>query len=184
MGVYLAAGRLPGLRGRPAVRWRSGRVARADTALIAGIAALVAGVLLGYRALTPDSFQLGAGLLQRLLKWCLPLAGLAFVAGNAVTWDPRNPENRERTRRLQRELRAHLMRWDPIGVGEAAQAQSEYDGYINPLLHMLHAGESEDAVTTYLARLVEDRIALRSHPEREQQFAATLVSWWSDTTSK
>jgi hypothetical protein len=99
-------------------------------------------------------------------------------------WDPGNPENRERTRQLQRELRAHLMRWDPIGVGDAPQAQDEYDAYISPLLHMLHAGESEDAVTAYLTDLVEDRIGLRAQPEREQEFAATLVAWWSKATSE
>jgi hypothetical protein len=75
------------------------------------------------------------------------------------------------------------MRWDPIGVGDAPQAQDEYDAYIGCLLHLLRAGESEGAVTAYLTSLVEDQIGLRSWPEREQQFAATLVSWWHDTTS-
>lgn len=99
-------------------------------------------------------------------------------------WDPGNPENRERTRRLQREMRAHLLSWDPIGVADAPQAQDEYDSYISPLLHMLHRGESVDAIVSWLTNLVEHRIAVRSHPDRERQFAQTLTEWWAATTAE
>lgn len=77
---------------------------------------------------------------------------------------PGNAENRERTRQLQREMRAHLLRWDPIGVADAPQAQDEYDGYISPRLHMLHRGESVDAIPAWLTELVEVRSCVRSHP--------------------
>jgi len=128
--------------------------------------------------------------MNRLARWARKLRRRDGLTSAEPTWqqgdrwDPRNPENRERSRRLQRELRAHLMRWDPIGVRDVPQAQDEYDAYISPLLHLLHAGQTEDAVTAYLTTLVEDEIGLDSRPEREQQFAATLVSWWAATTSK
>jgi len=97
-------------------------------------------------------------------------------------WDPGTPESRERTRRLKREMRVHLLSWDPIGVADEPKAQGEYDSYISPLLHMLHAGESVDAITGYLTNLVVDRMGLRSHPEREREFAETLIDWWSRLT--
>ena len=80
-------------------------------------------------------------------------------------WDPGNPENRERTRRLQREVRVQLLRWDPIGVAHAAEAQDEYDAYISPLMHMLHRGDSVDAITAWLVNLVEDHIGLNCEPK-------------------
>jgi hypothetical protein len=97
-------------------------------------------------------------------------------------WDPRNPENRERTRILQQEMRAHLMRWDPIGVGDAPEAQDEYDAYISPLLHMLHRHEPVEAISAWLTTLVEEHIGVRSHPDREQHFAETLTDWWITAT--
>jgi hypothetical protein len=76
------------------------------------------------------------------------------------------------------------MRWDPIGVGDVPEAQDEYDMYISPLHHMLHRGESADAITAYLTSLVEDRTGMRSQPARERQFAATLIVWWAETTAE
>ena len=70
-------------------------------------------------------------------------------------WDPGNPENRERTRRLKGELRALLLEWDPIGVADIPEAQDEYDGYVSPLLHLLHGEQSVDAVNSYLVSVVE-----------------------------
>ncbi len=70
-------------------------------------------------------------------------------------WDPGNPSNRERTRRLQCQLRAHLMRWDPIGVGDAPEAQDQYDVDISGLLHLLHGGASVHDVNRHLIRLAE-----------------------------
>lgn len=44
-------------------------------------------------------------------------------------------------------MRVQLLSWDPIGVADAPQAQDEYEGYISPLMHMLHRGDSVDAIT-------------------------------------
>lgn len=80
-------------------------------------------------------------------------------------------------------MRTHLLGWDPIGVADAPQAQDEYDNYISPLLHMLHRGESVDAIAAWLTDLVEVHIGVRSHPVRERGFAQTLIDWWASATA-
>ena len=96
-------------------------------------------------------------------------------------WDPRNPANRERTRALQTLMRAHLMGWDPIGVGDEPNAQDEYDDYISPLLHLLHRREPVEVIAEWLTNLVEKHIGLDSDRSRERQFAGTLTEWWTTT---
>ena len=98
-------------------------------------------------------------------------------------WDPGNPENRERTRRLKGELRTLLLEWDPIGVGDAPEAQDEYDGYLGPLLHALHGGDSVEAVNAYLVSVVEG-MGINPRPDVERHFAETLVAWWANATTE
>ena len=76
-------------------------------------------------------------------------------------------------------MRAHLMTWDPIGVGDVPEAQGEYDAYISPLLHMLHRHESVAVIAGWLTNLVEEHIGLNSEQSRELRFAATLTEWWN-----
>jgi uncharacterized protein len=90
LAVYLAAGAFPApSRSRsaddhPAAGWKGGRLGRAEVAAIAAIAVLATGTLLAYHALTPPALGLGAGLIRDLPPWAPPLAGLAFIAGNAA----------------------------------------------------------------------------------------------------
>jgi hypothetical protein len=98
-------------------------------------------------------------------------------------WDAGNPENRERTRCLKSELRTLLLDWDQIGVGEAAEARDEYDGYLSPLLHTLHDGDSVEAVSAYLVDMVEG-MGINPRPEVERRIAETLVAWWTNATSE
>lgn len=97
-------------------------------------------------------------------------------------WDPSNPENRDRTRRLTGELRELLVAWDPIGVGDVPEGQDEYDGYISPLLHRLHRGEPADEIAAWLTFVVTDLMDLAPRRERERQFAESLVEWWARAT--
>jgi hypothetical protein len=53
--------------------------------------------------------------------------------------DESNPENDARTRENRLDVRRLLLRWDPIGVGEGAEAQDEYDYLISPLMQQLFA---------------------------------------------
>ncbi len=97
-------------------------------------------------------------------------------------WDPGNPENRDRTRRLKSELRALLLTWDPIDVADVPEAQDEYDGYIGPLLHLLHGGASVDEVDRYLGEVILAGTGMWREDDRERAFAESLTAWWTQAT--
>ncbi len=99
-------------------------------------------------------------------------------------WDPGDPQNRDRTRALQRELRTHLLDWDPIGVAGSPEAQDEYDCLVSPLLHRLHDGESAAGIATWLSNELRERFGMRADPARESALAETLVAWWDRTTER
>jgi hypothetical protein len=94
--------------------------------------------------------------------------------------DPRNPANKYRTREARRELRTILMAWDPIGVGNAPEAQDEYDSLIGPLMNLLHEGVDasaiQDWITDWLARAVE----LPPRPAEDRAAAVSMVDWWKE----
>ena len=98
-------------------------------------------------------------------------------------WDPRNPENRDRTRRLRADLRQRLLDdWDPIGVSGVPEADDEYDGYLTPLMRLLHSGAREKEVRDYLVGVL-DGMGLRPHGDREDRVARDLLTWWRDQTA-
>jgi hypothetical protein len=98
-------------------------------------------------------------------------------------WDPRDPENRDRSRALRAELRRYLLNgWDPIGVADAPEAQDEYDGYLSPLLRLLHDGATEGEVRSYLL-IVLDRMGLQPIGQREEEVANELCRWWQERTA-
>jgi hypothetical protein len=71
--------------------------------------------------------------------------------------------------------------WDPIGVHGIAEAQNEYDNYLNPLVRLLREGSSE-AVADYLTRIEEDFMGLGPSPairERSVVVAALLIDWYA-----
>jgi hypothetical protein len=98
-------------------------------------------------------------------------------------WDPRNPENRERTRKLNGELRGRLLAWDPIGVAEAPEAQDEYDCLISPLMHQLHDGASETSIGSWLIFEIGDHFGMTPDAARERALARELVRWWQEATA-
>src|SRR6266542_2521101 len=97
-------------------------------------------------------------------------------------WDPGNPQNRERTRVLSRELRTRLLAWDPVGVRDAPEAHDEYDCLISPLMHKLHDGVAETAIGDWLIRELTDHFGMSADDERERSLVAALVSWWRSAT--
>lgn len=105
----------------------------------------------------------------------------AFRPGDE--WDPGNPRNKERTRAGQRELRARLLQWDPIGVADVPEAQDEYDCMIGPLLRKLHKGESAEAITAWLSSEQRDHFGLTPDKQADGRLASDLVHWWNTTTS-
>jgi hypothetical protein len=112
-----------------------------------------------------------------------PLGRQNGVVTEWDAWDPGNPENKERTRLLQGELRERLLRWDPIGVAEAPEAQDEYDCLISPLMHMLHDGTSDRRIGKWLLNEMNEHFGLRPDRNRERELARELVHWWQESTA-
>jgi hypothetical protein len=98
-------------------------------------------------------------------------------------WDPRNPTNRVRTRVLVGQLRARLLAWDPIGIGEAPEAQDEYDCLIGPLMHRLSDSASEVEIANHLVTELREHFGLEPDESRERSLAAELKRWWSTGTT-
>jgi hypothetical protein len=97
-------------------------------------------------------------------------------------WDPGNPENRQRTRLLQGQLREVLLAWDPIGVAGSPEAGTEYDSLMSPLMHQLHQGADAKAIAAWLMNEMRDRWRLSPDPAREVRLAGDLVNWWANAT--
>src|SRR5205814_5064962 len=109
----------------------------------------------------------------------VPERGAGTMCGVAVSdpWDPGNPQNEERTRQLQRELRARLMEWDPIGVAGADEAWDEYDCLLSPIMHMLHEGASRDRLCTRLMSELDYHFGLRPDRDRYERLCTDSVRW-------
>ena len=107
--------------------------------------------------------------------------GPTWIPGDR--WDPGNPENRERTRALQSQLRGRLLEWDLIGVADTPEAWDEYDCMLSPLMHQLHDGVDEEQLCRWLKHEVEDHFGVASDVDREGALAAWLVVWWRDATT-
>jgi hypothetical protein len=97
-------------------------------------------------------------------------------------WDPRNPENRDRTRALVPQLRSRLLAWDPIGVAEFPEAQDEYDCLISPLMHRLSDDASAAEVGDWLIEEMREHFGLTPDEHRERVLADELKQWWSEAT--
>jgi hypothetical protein len=112
-----------------------------------------------------------------------PIRHCAWVSGRDL-WNPADPENKQRTRFLQGDLRTQLLRWDPIGIAGAPEAQDEYDCLISPLMHRLHEGASERAIAKWLVNELETHFGLRADRKREKRLAHDLVEWWRAATTR
>ena len=98
-------------------------------------------------------------------------------------WDPRNPQNRDRIRRLKRELRVRLLEWDPLGVGDNPHAQDEYDCLISPLMHRLSDGRSERDIADWLIEELTNHFGMSADARRERDLAGAPKSWSSEATT-
>ena len=94
-------------------------------------------------------------------------------------WDTAYPDNRERTRQSQIEVRALLMRWDPIGVSGIPEAADEYDCMISPLMHRLYEGASTSTLAAWIASERTEHFGLQSDSTADHALADELVEWWS-----
>lgn len=82
--------------------------------------------------------------------------------------------------RGERELRALLREWDPIGIAQEPDwPDDEYDALIEPLRRRLAAGAAAGELAVYLEGHVAEHMGLAPDPDREERFAERLVAWWA-----
>ena len=69
---------------------------------------------------------------------------------------------------IHRQIRVVLARdWDPIGVGDAPEAASEYFGYVRAVSDVAVATRSADAVARHLLELEQDSMGLPARSVRD-----------------
>jgi hypothetical protein len=77
------------------------------------------------------------------------------------------------------ELRTILLtQWDPLLVGDAAQAQDEYDGYLGELGDLLREGATSAAVSDYLASC-EKRMGFIPQAAELTPVAGRIAEWYA-----
>ena len=84
------------------------------------------------------------------------------------------------------ELRQLLMdHWDPIGVKDAPEAASEYDGYRADVLQLVRDGASADEIAGYLAGVAHDRMGLgEGAPSLYRSAGQEIVRWYPDSLAR
>jgi hypothetical protein len=81
------------------------------------------------------------------------------------------------------ELRAILLTdWDPLQVGDAAQAQDEYDDYVGVLGRLLWEGASTEAVADYLASC-EQESGFLTRADQLTDVATRISSWYASAVA-
>ena len=81
------------------------------------------------------------------------------------------------------ELRTVLLtQWDPLLVGDAAQAQDEYDGYLEALGDLLREGAAGAAVSDYLAAC-EKSMGFIPQPDELTPVAGRITEWYASATA-
>jgi hypothetical protein len=86
--------------------------------------------------------------------------------------------------RGDRELRELLLReWDPIGIGDLAEAPlDEYEHYAGQLARRLRAGAGEEEIATVLEGFRGD-MGLEPTDEPELGVARSIRDWYRRSTS-
>lgn len=74
--------------------------------------------------------------------------------------------------------------WDPLDVNETPEAREEYDIYVPPLVGMLVAKKSQDAIAEALAEIEIDDLGLvPGDPQDCKDVAEKLCDWYAFLTN-
>jgi hypothetical protein len=85
-------------------------------------------------------------------------------------------DDKERSRRYHRAIREILLRaWDPIGIGDIAGAQDEYDTYIPGIYGRLIHRISEQKLFDHLWQIEIEQMGLAGDRGKTQQAVKTLI---------
>jgi hypothetical protein len=76
--------------------------------------------------------------------------------------------------------------WDPIGVFsiDPNWPRDEYEGYIEPTLHLLEASVGEAELTQYLERVAHQHMGLSEVCPSASDFAKRLILWFSEAKAR
>ena len=95
--------------------------------------------------------------------------------------------NNKQTGQCLKKIRELWCEWDPIGVTvDPNWPQDEYDNYLEPTLHLLESGASNQEIVEYLAYVVGEHMGLGrkgidySNP---YLFAEKLRDWFDSKNS-
>jgi hypothetical protein len=68
--------------------------------------------------------------------------------------------------------------WDPIGVRDIPEAQSEYDDYVGGIISRLHKGADPATIADYLS-WAQDRMGLAKPANELRDVAERITAWYS-----
>jgi len=69
--------------------------------------------------------------------------------------------DKHESHRIRVEIRRVLLEvWDPIGIKDEPNAQSEYDGYLGDVYGLLVGGATDSEITDRLLYIVHERMGL------------------------
>lgn len=82
--------------------------------------------------------------------------------------------HRKQSQQLENDLRALLLKWDPIGC---SPPPDEYNCLIEPLLQKLQSGCNVEFIARFLHRELKDHFGL-SRETGVEDFAQMVVDWY------
>lgn len=81
-----------------------------------------------------------------------------------------------------RELRDLVMReWDPIGVSDIPEANTEYDGYLGRIAAQLRRGANTGEIAKFLDSVRTESMGLRPDPDVDLRVSRMIVSWYGES---
>jgi len=67
--------------------------------------------------------------------------------------------------------------WDPIGISDTPEMRDEYHGYVPQVFGLLRNGGDEEAIASYLGKVVSERMGLSINAEHDKKIARLLLDW-------
>lgn len=81
----------------------------------------------------------------------------------------------KRSKEIHAEIREILLKeWDPVGVGDIAEASDEYDGYIGGIYRLLALGADESKIVEHLYHIETAYMGLSLKKQRLHVVAQSL----------
>lgn len=69
-----------------------------------------------------------------------------------------------------------IAQWDPIGVGDVAEAQDEYDRYAAEIAAAIGNNAAAEEIASHLLNIEVERMGLKGRPARARRVARLLLA--------